>query len=65
MDLSRYTVQVTRPSVEHSLSQGVVGVAKRLGINFQDVYSLDAADPEDRDKVQGMLFHESELERLL
>lgn len=65
MDLSGYTVQVTRPSVEHSLAQGAVGVAKRLGINFPNVYSLDAEDLEDREKIQGMLFHESELERLM
>jgi len=65
MDLGGQTVQVTRPTAEHNLAEGVVGTARRLGGNFPEHYSLVPEDPKDRQKLQGILFHESELERLV
>ena len=64
MILSGKLVQVARPTTEHSLLQGVVGTAWRLGSMFPDLYVLAPEDSADREKVKGQLFHEAELEQL-
>ena len=57
-------VQVARPTLEHSLLQGVVGTAWWLGIMFPDWYVLAPEDSDDQAKVLGVLFGEQELEEL-
>ena len=64
MILSGKLVQVARPTLEHSLLQGVVGIAWWLGIMFQGLYVLAPEDPDDEEKVLGVLFSEEELEEL-
>ncbi len=64
MILSGKLVQVARPTAEHSLLQGVVGTAWWLGIMFPDLYVLAPEDPDDQEKVLGVLFSEEELEQL-
>ncbi len=68
MTLSGKLVQVARPTPEHSLAQGAVGVAWPAGILDIDTgdmyYSLEPESPADQEKVAGFLFTEGELEEL-
>ena len=70
MTLSGKLVQLARPSTVNSLAEGAVGVAwtvAAMGIDdveTGDMYILEPESLEDREKVEGLLFTEGELEEL-
>ena len=64
MILSDKLVQVARPTLKPGLLQGLVGTGWWLGIMFPGLYILAPENPDDQDKVLGVLFSEGELEPL-
>ena len=66
LSLANKRVQVARPAKGNYLALGVVGTAyPAVGdARVADLYAVDPDDDEDLDKVEDLLFSESELELL-
>ena len=65
MTLANQRVRVARPTEENSVAKGVVGMAlPAIGVGTLRPYYLIPYYGGDMDKVEGMLFSDSELESL-
>ena len=64
MSLTNQRVQVARPAQGNFSAKGIVGTAFPAvgGARFAGLYVLDPDDIDDLDKVETLLFNESELE---
>ena len=64
MPLTNQRVQVARPARENFSARGIVGTAFPAvgGTRVAGLYVLDPDDTDDLDKVETLLFNESELE---
>ncbi len=68
MTLQGKLVEVAKPNPANSLVQRVVGVANLVWpstlVGVSDLYLLEAESPDDKERVEGLLFTEGELEAL-
>lgn len=65
MTLANKRVRVARPTKENRVANGVVGMAlPAIGAGTLELYYLIPYYGGDMDKVEGMLFSDSELESL-
>ena len=66
MTCSGALVQVARPSMENSLTEGVVGIAWWVGplAASIDLYALEPEEPDEQIQLEGLLFSAEELEVL-
>ncbi len=68
MTLQGKLVQVARPTPDNSLVQGVEGIAHLVWpstlVGGSDLYLLEPELPDDKERVDGLLFAEGELEAL-
>ena len=65
MVLANKRVRVARPTKENRVANGVVGMAlPAIGAGTLELYYLISYYGGDMDKVEGMLFSDSELESL-